>query len=477
MRLIIDGTPTQFDENDTILSAMLKSGQHPTGGGALCCGGDCSHCLATVDGVSYIRTCQVKPRAGMVIKRDHQGGVYPPLPKEGRLREEVDSRNLHCDVCVIGQGESGQAAAEEARTAGKKVITLDSRNGEDAVAIYAGPKVIARTDAGMLYIHVKDEIVVATGAAEIQPAVPGSNLDGLMTARAAEELHHAGLDLGNVVSVGSAPEGIHTTVAEGELLRFEGENGQITAVIMVDAAGNETAYPCDTATLALGLHPRNALHKMGADLPVRAVGEATIESTIPKVPEAGFICPCAGIGRKELEFTWESGFQEMELIKRSTLAGTGTCQGMCCIPYMRSFIQEKGGELQERFTARPVNRQLTLGEISAGAHHHPTAKTALDHVHRELGAQMERSGGWWRPWNYGKLQEEYWSVREGVSLMDVSTLGKMLVSGPDALEFLERIYPTKVSTIKTGRTRYVLLLNERGYVMDDGLIGKMSDTR
>lgn len=88
---------------------------------------------------------------------------------------------------------------------------------------------------------------------------------------------------------------------------------------------------------------------------------------------------------------------------------------------------------------------------------------------------MERSGGWWRPWSYGDLAAEYWAVREGVSIMDVSTLGKMRVTGPDALAYLEKIYPTTVRTIRRGRLRYVLLLNERGYVMDDGLIGKVND--
>ena len=90
---------------------------------------------------------------------------------------------------------------------------------------------------------------------------------------------------------------------------------------------------------------------------------------------------------------------------------------------------------------------------------------------------MQRVGGWWRPWNYGNLIKEYWAVREAVALCDVSTLGKMLLSGPDALEFLERLYPTKVSTLKTGRSRYVLLLDDRGYVLDDGMICKDSDTR
>ncbi len=103
--------------------------------------------------------------------------------------------------------------------------------------------------------------------------------------------------------------------------------------------------------------------------------------------------------------------------------------------------------------------------------------TALDQEHRHLGGQMERMGGWWRPWNYGNTDAEYWAVREAVSLCDVGTLGKMLISGPDAAELLERLYPIKVSTLKPGRSRYTLLLDERGYVMDDGMICRDDETR
>src|SRR4029077_10252830 len=122
------------------------------------------------------------------------------------------------------------------------------------------------------------------------------------------------------------------------------------------------------------------------------------------------------------------------------------------------------------FTARPVTRQLTLGEVAAGAQHHATPRTALDAEHRWLGARMDRVGGWWRPWTYGNFLKEYWAVREGVSLGDVSTLGKMLVTGPDVVEALERIYPTTIHDIRPGRSRYVLLLNERGHVIDDGMV-------
>ena len=90
---------------------------------------------------------------------------------------------------------------------------------------------------------------------------------------------------------------------------------------------------------------------------------------------------------------------------------------------------------------------------------------------------MDRFGGWWRPWHYGDAIAEYWAVREGVSIGDVSTLGKLIVSGPDVVEALERIYPCHVADIKPGRSRYALLLNERGHVMDDGMILRDAETR
>ncbi|MEM7332231.1 MAG: 2Fe-2S iron-sulfur cluster-binding protein [Chloroflexota bacterium] len=475
MRLVIDGKPISFDEDDNLLVALLKADEHPTGGGCLCMGGDCFHCLATVDGVSYVRTCQVPAKPGMVIDRHPQDG-YPQLPLDDTTTVEIHAHNKFCDVVVIGTGESGTAEIVKARSAGKSVISLDTKDGQEAVGIYDGPLVIARTAEGMWHINVKDEIVIATGAAEIHPVAPGSHLNGVMTSRAATQLAQAGVSLGKVVAIGSPPENIEVEQLSGDIIRFEGST-KVEAVVLEDDNGDEKRIACDSVAVGLGFHPRNALYRMGHGLPVRVVGEAALESDIPKCPAAGIVCPCSHVSVDDLNYTWDSGFQEMELVKRSTLAGTGTCQGSVCLPYLRSFLLEKGKELQPSFTARPVTKQLTMGEIAAGAHHHPTMRTALDAEHRALGAQMERSGGWWRPWTYGNKAEEYWAVREGVSIMDVSTLGKMIIQGPDVLPLLERLYPTQVATIKDGRSRYVLLLNERGYIMDDGLICKDSDNQ
>ena len=79
MRFLLDGKPLGFRQGDTVLTALLRNGEHPTGGGCLCFGGDCPSCLATVNGLSYVRTCQVPARPGLTVERHPQDGL-PLLP-------------------------------------------------------------------------------------------------------------------------------------------------------------------------------------------------------------------------------------------------------------------------------------------------------------------------------------------------------------------------------------------------------------
>jgi sarcosine oxidase subunit alpha len=189
------------------------------------------------------------------------------------------------------------------------------------------------------------------------------------------------------------------------------------------------------------------------------------------------LCTCGKITVEDLDGVWNKGFQELELVKRSSLCGVGTCQGGMCMPHLRSFVADRSGTVPEPFRARPAARQVTLAEAAAGFHIDTFRRTPLHEVHERLGANLSKFGGWSRPWNYGDPIEEYWAVREAVSLGDVSTLGKMIVSGPDVVEALERLYPNHVHDIKVGRSRYVINLSERGHVLDDGMICRESDDR
>ncbi|MEJ7697033.1 MAG: glycine cleavage T C-terminal barrel domain-containing protein [Candidatus Limnocylindrales bacterium] len=233
-------------------------------------------------------------------------------------------------------------------------------------------------------------------------------------------------------------------------------------------------------TLGLGYAPRDLLARMaGPTVPVTSVGAAAEDHPLPPPPAdpAVVVCRCMGVAVGDLDDAWSKGFTELELLKRATLAGIGTCQGGACLPHVRSWIAARTGEVPAPFTARPASRQITLAEAGADTFVDAFRRTPLHDEHLALGARMDRFGSWWRPWNYGDTLAEYRAVREGVSLGDVSTLGKLVVSGPDVVEALERLYPCHVADIKPGRSRYALLLNERGHVMDDGMILRRSASR
>jgi glycine cleavage system aminomethyltransferase T len=483
-RIVVDGRPVPFAANDSVAIAILRTGSTPAGPGTLCLTGDCGNCLAQVDGIAYVRTCQQRALPGLAVERHPPDGL-PPLPAvsgadltSSPSGPDIEILRAHVDLAVIGGGESGKEAAATGEKEGKRVIVLDAEGGDEVVGIYPGPLVVVRTPTLMLHVYPA-EIVVATGAAEIHPAVPGNDLEGVVTSRAAQRMHAAGIELGAAVAIGAPPPGVPCIPVAGKLIRIEGdERGRVRAVVTADDwIGAETTTPCDTVICGLGFAPRDVLARMAGELPLSVVGPAAHPPALPPAPMSGIVCACNGTTVDDLQAAWNHGFQEIELLKRSSLACLGTCQGAACLPQVRAFIAARTGEVPPPFTARPASRQITLAEASADTYVDVFRRTPLHDEHLSLGGRLDRFGNWWRPWHYGDATAEYWAVREGVSIGDVSTLGKMVVTGPDVVGFLERLYPCRVADIKPGRSRYALLLNERGHIMDDGMILRESETR
>ncbi len=65
------------------------------------------------------------------------------------------------------------------------------------------------------------------------------------------------------------------------------------------------------------------------------------------------------------------------------------------------------------------------------------------------------------------------AVRSRLGIIDVGTLGKMEISGPDAAAFLERLYTGRFSNMKVGMTRYALMLAEAGGIIDCGVVARL----
>jgi sarcosine oxidase subunit alpha len=99
----------------------------------------------------------------------------------------------------------------------------------------------------------------------------------------------------------------------------------------------------------------------------------------------------------------------------------------------------------------------------------------MHHIHAQLGATMMNAGQWKRPEHYGDPEAEVRAVRQGVGIIDVSTLGKIDVRGPDSVELLERIYTGKFAGLKPERLRYGLMCTEEGIIFDDGVVACLAE--
>ncbi|MFL5336658.1 MAG: 2Fe-2S iron-sulfur cluster-binding protein, partial [Geminicoccaceae bacterium] len=173
------------------------------------------------------------------------------------------------------------------------------------------------------------------------------------------------------------------------------------------------------------------------------------------------------------------GFDDPELAKRYTTTAMGPSQGRhSALNALRIVRRESplGPEaVGVTTTQRPPFLPESFGHL-AGRGFEPARLTMMHHQHLALGARMMPAGMWYRPAYYGTPGEreaaiaaEVRAVREGVGMIDVSTLGGLEVRGPDAAELLERIYTFAYAKQPVGRTRYLLACDITGAIIDDGV--------
>jgi aminomethyltransferase len=104
-------------------------------------------------------------------------------------------------------------------------------------------------------------------------------------------------------------------------------------------------------------------------------------------------------------------------------------------------------------------------------------RSPLDAAHRELGAKMGGFGGWDMPISYSGTLAEHAAVRERVGIFDVSHLGKILVEGEGARDFLDRVLTNRMSDLRVGRSRYAMVCNSDGGIVDDLISYCIADDR
>jgi sarcosine oxidase, subunit alpha len=250
--------------------------------------------------------------------------------------------------------------------------------------------------------------------------------------------------------------------------------------------------------------------KAGLDQ-VRALGHTARQPAAPAVEEHGqgetrplWLLPSTQpVGRKgkhfvdfqndvtaaDLMLATREGYRSIEHVKRYTTTGMGTDQGKTSNVNALAIVgQSLGVDVPAvgTTTFRAPYTPTTIGAYGGRDVGHlfaPTRTTAMDPWHRANGAKFEHVGDWMRAWYYPKAGEtfrqavdrEVTVARNGVALLDASTLGKIDIRGGDAAEFLNRVYTNAWAKLGTGRCRYGFMLKEDGMVMDDGVTTRLAD--
>jgi sarcosine oxidase subunit alpha len=192
---------------------------------------------------------------------------------------------------------------------------------------------------------------------------------------------------------------------------------------------------------------------------------------------------------KDIETAWQEGYQSVEHLKRYTTLGMGTDQGklsnvnaLAVMAGLRGISVADAGTT----TFRPPYASVAMGALagrSIGRHFRPVRLSPMHDWHKANGATFIEAGLWLRPWYYawaGSTPEaayvkEMEQVRRGVGIADASTLGKIDVQGPDAAEFLDRVYVNGFRKLPVGKARYGVMLNDDGVVLDDGTTTRLTE--
>lgn len=184
----------------------------------------------------------------------------------------------------------------------------------------------------------------------------------------------------------------------------------------------------------------------------------------------------------DIELAVREGYADVEHLKRYTTLGMGTDQGRTSnvngLAILGALTSREIPEVGTT-TFRPPFSPVTLGALAGreiGHEFAPLRRTPLHQWHVDHGATMVNVGLWQRAQYYQNENETMWdaiwrearAVRNGVGIVDVSTLGKIEVRGRDAAEFIHRIYLNRFKKLAVGRIRYGFMLREDGHIMDDG---------
>jgi sarcosine oxidase subunit alpha len=192
----------------------------------------------------------------------------------------------------------------------------------------------------------------------------------------------------------------------------------------------------------------------------------------------------------DLGLALREGYGHVEHAKRYTTSGMATDQGKlgnvnasAILASMQGLSPKDTGTT----TFRPFYTPVTFGALAGASRFGQASPVRMSPLHgwaKKNGAVMVEAGLWYRSSWFPQPGETHWrqsvdrevmTVRDNAGICDVSTLGKIEIAGPDAAEFLNRIYSNAMLKLPVGKARYGLMLREDGYVYDDGTVSRLAE--
>ncbi len=398
------------------------------------------------------------------------------------------------NIVIATNGASAYEAALDARAHGLLVTVVDTRAGDKI-----GPERELAAEAG-IEVMENHTVLGTTGRARVTgmtvaPMMPGGPIEDARTL-ACDAVGMSGgwtpvvhlfsqargkLDFDAAIDAfvpGASTSGIISAGA------CRGRYGLAECISDGFDAGRRAggAAPCSGPKFAGPVLARN----LNGFEPVRVM-----PTNRASMRDKAFVDFQNDVTTKDLKLAVQEGFQSIEHVKRYTTTGMATDQGktsnMNALGLVADLLDVTPPQVGTT-TFRPPYTPVTFGAFAGqnrGGLFDPERVTPIHDWAERNGAAFEDVGLWKRAWYFPRAGEDMQRAvlreckagRESVGLFDASTLGKIEVVGPDAAEFLNRIYTNSWLKLKPGRCRYGLMLKEDGFIMDDGVVARLAEDR
>ena len=393
---------------------------------------------------------------------------------------------------IFTNNDSAYETAIEFKKNGVEPLVLDTR--EDC-----NSELINEAKDLKIDIRFSHAVLAANGYKKVKSATIGK-LNNNKTDFVSTEI----IDCDCICVSGFWTPTVHLASQSGNKLRF---NDEIDAFVPDKSKQNENSIGSSNGTFTLKETLENSF-KLGAEVSNKITNKNE-QILLPKSNERKYSTHdkfwCSPLPRgknfkrfvdfqndvavSDIEVALREGYRSIEHVKRYTTLGMATDQGRTSNLnglQLVANVEKKIVPQVGHTTFRPPFTPVTIGTIvgrEVGKEYMPTRKTPMHNWHEKNNAVWVDAGAWKRPRYYKRGNEtlfeaskrEAKNVRTNVGVCDVTTLGKIDVKGPDAAEFLNRVYTNAWLKLPVGKARYGVMLREDGIVMDDGTTTRISE--